>query len=148
MALAVTEPLRTEVERAFPERPFELSFWDGTRVPATTDGAPTFRFRSPRAIAHVLRAPGELGFGRAYVSGLLEVDDLDAAVRLVDSWAPPPLGVREQARLGIAMLRACGVTRPPRAVPEAARSCRVSPGACVRSCGNGRQAPDTPDSRR
>ena len=108
MALAVTRPLRSEVERAFPERPFELSFWDGTRVAATTDGAPTFRFRSPRAIAHVLRAPGELGFGRAYVSGLLEVDDLDAAVRLVDSWEPPPLGVREQARLGIAMLRACG----------------------------------------
>jgi len=111
--LAVTEPLRTEVRRALPDRPFELRFWDGTSVPATIDAAPTFSFRSPRAIAHVLRAPGELGLGRAYVSGLLEVDDLDAAVRLVDAWRPPPLGVRERVRLGLALVRACGVVRPP-----------------------------------
>ena len=118
MALAVTAPLRSELRRALPERPFELRFWDGTSVPATTDSGPTFSFRSPRAIAHVLRSPGELGFGRAYVSGLLEVDDLDAAVQLVDGWRPPPLGVRERARLGLALVRACGIVRPPR-VPAA-----------------------------
>jgi cyclopropane-fatty-acyl-phospholipid synthase len=114
VALAATAPLRSELRRALPERPFELRFWDGTSVPATTDAAPTFSFRSPRAIAHLLRAPGELGLGRAYVSGLLEVDDLDAAVRLADGWRPPPLGVRERARLGLALLRACGIVRPPR----------------------------------
>ncbi|TMK67020.1 MAG: class I SAM-dependent methyltransferase [Actinobacteria bacterium] len=118
MALAVTAPLRSELRRALPERPFELRFWDGTSVPATTDSGPTFSFRSPRAIAHVLRSPGELGFGRAYVSGLLEVDDLDAAVQLVDGWRPPPLGMRERARLGLALVRACGIVRPPR-VPAA-----------------------------
>ena len=112
MPLAVTAPLRDELRRALPERPFELRFWDGTNVPATTKGAPTFSFRSPQAIAHVLRAPGELGLGRAYVSGLLEVDDLDAAVQLVDEWRPPPLGVRDRVRLGLALVRACGLVRP------------------------------------
>src|SRR5918912_3203787 len=114
MAFATTRPLREELQRALPERPFALDFWDGTRVPATTEPAPTFSFHSPRAIAHVLRAPGELGLGRAYVSGLLDVDDLGAVVRLVDAWRPPPLGVREQARLGVALARACGLTLPPR----------------------------------
>ena len=106
--------LRREVSAAFPQRPFALSFWDGTAVPATEAGAPTFSFRSPRALAHVLRAPGELGLGRAYVAGLLDVDDLEAAVRLVDAWSPPPLPLSRQARLGAAIVRACGLVRPPR----------------------------------
>jgi cyclopropane-fatty-acyl-phospholipid synthase len=110
---ADTRPLRREVERCLPERPFALSFWDGSALPATNGGGPTFSFRSPRALAHVLRAPGELGLGRAYVSGLLEVDDLDAAVRLVDAWRPPPIPVRDRARLAAAVARACGLTMPP-----------------------------------
>ncbi|MEA2399214.1 MAG: cyclopropane-fatty-acyl-phospholipid synthase [Thermoleophilaceae bacterium] len=114
MAFSTTAPLRHEVERSLPERPFALRFWDGTQVPATNGSGPTFFFRSPRALAHVLRAPGELGLGRAYVAGLLEVDDLDATMRLVDRWRPPPIGVRDRARLGAALLRACGLTRPPR----------------------------------
>jgi cyclopropane-fatty-acyl-phospholipid synthase len=64
----------------------------------------------------VLRAPGQLGLGRAYVSGLLEVDDLDAALSLLGSWKPPPLDRGARARLGLAGLRACGLVRPP-AVP-------------------------------
>ena len=35
--------------------------------------------RSPAGVARALRAPGQLGIGRPYVAGLLEVDDLDAA---------------------------------------------------------------------
>ena len=42
---------------------------------------PTFTVRSPRAVAHALRAPGQLGLGRAYVAGELEVDDIDAVMR-------------------------------------------------------------------
>ena len=63
----------------------------------------------------MLRAPGELGIGRAYVAGLLEVDDIDAALRIVDTWEPPPLTFRQQARLGLAIVRGCGLVRPPRA---------------------------------
>jgi cyclopropane-fatty-acyl-phospholipid synthase len=111
--LARTEPLRRALRAAFPYRPFALRFWDGTGVQATEAAAPTFTFRSPRALAHVLRAPGELGIGRAYVDGLVEVDDLDAALRIVDSFEVPPLSLRQQLRLGGALLRACGVVIPP-----------------------------------
>jgi cyclopropane-fatty-acyl-phospholipid synthase len=115
MALSSTEALRQELQAALPERPFAVRFWDGTGIPATAPGGPTFSFRSPRGLAHLVRAPGELGLGRAYVAGLLDVDDLDAAVRLVDAWRPPPVPVRRRARLGLAMLRACGLVVPPRA---------------------------------
>jgi cyclopropane fatty-acyl-phospholipid synthase-like methyltransferase len=64
---------------AFAQRPFTLTFWDGTELPATESGGPTFTVRSSRAaVAHALRAPGQLGLGRAYVSGELDIDDIDA----------------------------------------------------------------------
>jgi cyclopropane-fatty-acyl-phospholipid synthase len=94
-----------------PDRPFALRFWDGGELPATRDG-PTLRFRSQDAIAHALRAPGELGLGRAYVRGDLEVDDLDALVALLGRWKPPPLGLSGRLRLGLAALRAAGLRRP------------------------------------
>jgi cyclopropane-fatty-acyl-phospholipid synthase len=114
LPFARTEPLRRELEAALPQRPFGVRFWDGTAVEATEPDAPTFSFRSPRALAHVLRAPGELGIGRAYVSGLLDVDDLDGALAVVDTFEPPPMGWRRLARLGGALVAACGLTRPPR----------------------------------
>ena len=113
MAFARTAPLRRELETTFPQRPFSVRFWDGTAVRATEPDGPTFLFRSPRALAHVLRAPGELGIGRAYVSGLLEVDDLDGALEVMDTFEPPPIRLRQQVRLGGALLAACGLTRPP-----------------------------------
>jgi cyclopropane-fatty-acyl-phospholipid synthase len=111
---ARTEPLRRELQDAFPERPFTVRFWDGTSVQATASESPTFSFRSPQAVAHVLRAPGELGVGRAYVSGLLEVDDLDGALRVMDTFEAPPIRPRQLLRLGGALVAACGITRPPR----------------------------------
>ncbi|MEA2346348.1 MAG: cyclopropane-fatty-acyl-phospholipid synthase [Thermoleophilaceae bacterium] len=103
--------------RALPERPFAVELWDGTTIPGTTPDAPRFRLRSPRALAHILRRPGELGIGRAYVSGLLEVDDLDAAIDLVSFWEPPPIPRRRLARMALAAVRACGLVAPP-PVPE------------------------------
>jgi cyclopropane-fatty-acyl-phospholipid synthase len=91
-----------------------VRFWDGTSVRATEPDAPTFTLSSPRALAHVLRAPGELGLGRAYVAGMIEVDDLDAALQIVDNFEPPPISLRHQARLALAIVRACGVVAPPR----------------------------------
>jgi cyclopropane-fatty-acyl-phospholipid synthase len=116
--LARTHPLRNELARALPERPFSVELWDGTRLGATTGDGPTFRVRSPAAIAHALRAPGQLGLGRAYVSGELEVDDLDAVLQLLNAWRPPPLDRAAQARLALAAARGCGLRRPPR-VPSA-----------------------------
>jgi cyclopropane-fatty-acyl-phospholipid synthase len=119
MALARTAPLRSQLERALPDRPFRVEFWDGTELPATSgNGVPRFLVRSPRAIAHALRSPGQLGIGRAYVSGDLEVDDMDAVIRLLDTWEAPPLGLGERARLAMAAARACGLAAVPR-VPRA-----------------------------
>jgi cyclopropane-fatty-acyl-phospholipid synthase len=111
--LRTTEPLRRELAATLPERPFEVTFWDGTSLPATNGTAATFHVRSPEALGHVLRAPGQLGIGRAYVSGTLEVDDLEAALRVVDTYQPPPLDRRAQLRLALAAARACGPMRPP-----------------------------------
>ncbi|MDX6602728.1 MAG: cyclopropane-fatty-acyl-phospholipid synthase [Solirubrobacterales bacterium] len=114
LAFSSTAPLRREIEGRIPSRPFAVEFWDGTRL-APTDGAgPTFYVRSPRAAAHALRAPGQLGLGRAYVSGDIEVDDIDAVIELLDAWQPPALDGGDKARLLVGAVRAAGLSRPPR----------------------------------
>jgi cyclopropane-fatty-acyl-phospholipid synthase len=113
VALSDTGPLRHALVAVLPRRPFAVRFWDGTEVRATEPGAPTLTFRTPRAIAHILRAPGELGLGRAYVTGLLEVDDIDGALRMVDEFEPPALTLGQRAGLGLALVRACGLVMPP-----------------------------------
>jgi cyclopropane-fatty-acyl-phospholipid synthase len=112
LALARSAPLRNALAQALPERPFTVGFWDGTELKGTAPG-PRLTVRSPRAAAHALLAPGELGIGRAYVSGEIEVDDLDAAVEMVRSWAPPALDRATKARLALSAVRAMGITRPP-----------------------------------
>jgi cyclopropane-fatty-acyl-phospholipid synthase len=114
LPFARTAPLRREIEAALPRRPFAIRFWDGTSVEATERDAPTFSFLSPEALAHVVRAPGELGLGRAYVLGLIEADSIEKALAVVDTFEPPKLSVAQMARLGGALVRACGLVRPPR----------------------------------
>ena len=113
MPLARPRALLREIDSAFPERPFTVRLWDGSELPATVDGGPTFTARSPRAVAHALRAPGQLGLGRAYVSGELEVDDIDSVIDLLDEWKPPPVDLAARLRLLAAAVRAMGITRPP-----------------------------------
>ncbi len=147
MGLAVTGPLRREVVRALPSRPFAVRFWDGSELPATVSVddpgpaqptvPPTFTVHSPRVVAHALRAPGQLGLGRAYVSGELAVDDIDAVIRLLDTWRPPPIEGRGRVRLMLAALAAMGLTRPPRAptselVPRGTRHSRERDARAVR----------------
>ncbi len=113
MPFATTEPLRREIEARIPQRPFSVEFWDGTKLPASEGDGPTFFIRSPRAAAHALRAPGQLGLGRAYVSGDIEVDDMDAVIELLDSWQPPTLEGADKRRLLLGAIRAAGIQRPP-----------------------------------
>ncbi len=113
MPLSQTAPLRRALTSTLPRRPFGVRFWDGTEVPATEPGAPTLTLLTPRALAHALRAPGELGLGRAYVAGMLEVDDMDAALRMVDEFEPPELSLGQQVSLAVAVIRACGLVVPP-----------------------------------
>src|SRR4051812_8369326 len=108
-----TKPLIREIERAFPERPFTIELWDGARVPSTNGGGPTFKARSKDAIAYAVAAPGQLGLRRAYVSGAIEIDDMDAVIDVLNDWKPPPVGTGTKARLIAAALRAGGARRPP-----------------------------------
>jgi cyclopropane-fatty-acyl-phospholipid synthase len=140
MPLANTKPLRRELAVALPERHFRVRFWDGTEL-TPTDGnghGPTFTVRSPKAVAHVLRAPGELGLSRAYVAGQLEVDDLDGVIGLMDEgFHEPRLHRAARVRVALAGLRACGLTLPPRAPsaelrPHGRRHSRVRDARAVR----------------
>ncbi len=137
MPLARPAPLRREIESAFPERPFTVVFWDGSELPATGGEGPTFTVRSPQAVAHALRAPGQLGLGRAYVSGELAVDDIDGVIALLDSWKPPPVDATTRLRLTVAAIRAMGLTRPPKPprselVPKGTRHSRERDARAVR----------------
>jgi cyclopropane-fatty-acyl-phospholipid synthase len=110
---ANTAPLRREIATRLPERPFTIEFWDGSKVPSTSGEGPVFSVRSPRAIAHALRAPGQLGLGRAYVSGELEVDDIEQVIQVLDGWQPPSLDKSDQRSLMLAAVRAMGLVKPP-----------------------------------
>jgi cyclopropane-fatty-acyl-phospholipid synthase len=112
--LRTTEPLRRELEANLPERPFRVTFWDGSELPSTDgNGAPTLHVRSPRALAHALRAPGQLGLGRAYATGEIEPDDLDAVLLVLRRYQPPPIDRAGQLRLALAAARAAGPMLPP-----------------------------------
>jgi cyclopropane-fatty-acyl-phospholipid synthase len=112
--MRTTEPLRRELEANLPERPFRVTFWDGSELPSTTgNGAPTLHVRSPKALAHALRAPGQLGIGRAYATGEIEPDDLDAFLLVLRHYQPPPLDRGTQLKLALAAARATGPMLPP-----------------------------------
>lgn len=112
--LTSTAAFRRELAAALPERPFELAFWDGSIVPATLPGGPRFTVRSPAAVSQLLFAPGQLGLGRAYVAGLLDVDDLDLVMPLLGTWRAPTPDTGTRVRLAAAALRAAGPYPPPR----------------------------------
>ena len=93
VAFSNTTPLREEIGRVVPSRPFRLEFWDGSSLPPTENGGgPTFTVRSPKAVARALAAPGQLGLGRAYVTGDLAVDDIDAVAAMADARSASGMG--------------------------------------------------------
>src|SRR5690349_7393256 len=108
MSIATTAPLRRAIERLVPDRPFTIQFWDGTAVLATREGGPVLSLRSPHALAHTIRHPGQIGLSRAYVTGELQVDDLDALNRVAYSWDPPRFHRRQRLELLLAAARAAG----------------------------------------
>jgi cyclopropane-fatty-acyl-phospholipid synthase len=106
--------------------PVGLRAWDGSRAGAA-DG-PCVVLRSPRALRHVLWAPGELGLARAYVGGDLDVDG-DLAEGLSRFWrlaGRPRPGVADWPRIlrTATDLGAIG-PRPPRPAAEARLSGRL-----------------------
>lgn len=111
--LSNPQPLRDEIERALPERPFTIEWWDGAKTESTSPSELVFHVRSPKALGHALRAPGQLGIGRAYVAGALEPNDIDLAVDLLQQWKPPAISSETKRRLILAAIKAHGVQRPP-----------------------------------
>ncbi len=114
--IKMSAPLAREIGRWAPSRPFELHFWDGVRLAATQPNAASFYVRRPAALGHLLRAPGRLGLGRAWVEGSLDVDDIDRAFLAIDRWQPPRPSARRAARLALALALAAapgGIPRRP-----------------------------------
>jgi cyclopropane-fatty-acyl-phospholipid synthase len=109
-----TTQLRSLITEVLPERPFKIALWDGTEVASTTGDGPAFTVRSPLALGHMLRSPGQLGLGRAYVAGALDVDDIDRTLELLDDYTPPPIDARTKARLAAAAVRAGALSEVPR----------------------------------
>ncbi len=63
------------VTEEFLGRESNVGFEDWTgRTWGASDAPVTVRFNSPDALKYFVRAPGELGFGRAYVSGAMDID--------------------------------------------------------------------------
>jgi len=108
-----TAPLREALAEVLPERPFRVTLWDGTELPSTSEDGPVFSLRSPVALGHMLRAPGQLGLGRAYVAGALDVDDVDKVLALLDGYSPPPIDTRTKGRLAAAAVRAGALKQLP-----------------------------------
>jgi cyclopropane-fatty-acyl-phospholipid synthase len=103
--------------------PFTVRFWDGSTLPAGEVGGaaragavPTVVVRDPLALAHVVHEPNQVGLARAWVSGLLDADDLESVLALRARFRDLRLTVADRARLLLAAGRVGGarlLSRPP-----------------------------------
>jgi len=110
-----------------PSLPIGLRFWDGSAL-GPSDPRSTIVVRSPDAIRRILTAPSEIGFGRAYVAGDLDVEgDLYEVLRLRDRLAARDggaslnLGLSGWVRMLRGALAVRAVGRPLAPAPEEAR---------------------------
>jgi cyclopropane-fatty-acyl-phospholipid synthase len=105
-------------------RGFSLAFWDGSRLPAHDGAAPTVTVRRPRALAYLLRSPGQLGLSRAYVMGDADVADDELEPLLAQASSYAGIRIRPAAALAAAAaaprLARHALRRAP-APPEEAR---------------------------
>src|SRR4051794_19845986 len=103
---ALVEPVVERIDRRAPgARDFALRFWDGSEVPPPSGVKPalTLVVRRPEALSYALRQPNELGLGRAWVSGALDVEgDLERGLALRERFR----GLRLTAADRLAALRA------------------------------------------
>jgi len=99
--------------------PVAFSLYDGSRV--GPDPAPaTIVVDSPNALRRIITAPGELGFGRAYVAGDLDVEgDIYAALRLRDQL--PEVKLRPRQYVAALRLAGAGGLKPLPPPKEEAR---------------------------
>ncbi|MFE9575522.1 class I SAM-dependent methyltransferase [Nocardia sp. NPDC006044] len=119
---AVFEPLAEAALGAHLAVRFE--FWDGSTIEPEGPCAGTIRIRSKDALRHMVWAPGELGIGRAFVSGAVDLDgDIFSILRSLATTAPSDakLGL-DAARKAILAARELGALgQRPAPPPEEAR---------------------------
>ncbi|MCU1458000.1 MAG: cfa [Actinomycetia bacterium] len=78
-----------------PDLPVAIRAWDGSRT-GPADAPATVVLKSPVALRRLLGAPNDLGFGRAYVAGDLDVEgDLYAVLELREHVQHPHVGPKE-----------------------------------------------------
>ncbi len=104
--------------------PFAVRFWDGSELrPERGEGSgDTLLIRDSRALAFVATAPNQLGLGRAWVAGDLDVDgDLERALRAGDRFRDLRLGLGDKLVSALAAARAGALHlhRPAPPVSEA-----------------------------
>jgi cyclopropane-fatty-acyl-phospholipid synthase len=107
--------------------PFNLRFWDGSEVPSpdSEPDPPTIYVRDERALAHLLHEPNQLGLARAWVSGSIDVDDLEHALALRHRFDGVHVSALSGLRLRLEALRIAGpkmLRRPPLPAIEAERA--------------------------
>lgn len=84
-----------------PDPPIAVSAYDGSRL-GPSEAPATLVIRSPAVFQRLLGAPGELGLGRAYVSGELDIEgDLYAALAALRERVPDAagFGLRQLTRI-------------------------------------------------
>jgi cyclopropane-fatty-acyl-phospholipid synthase len=108
------------------ETAIRVRAWDGSE--AGPAGAPVVVVRDRRALTRLLAAPGELGFGRAFVAGEIDVEgDLYEALRQTPLASDRVVerSRLDQARAAASALRTAAalgaLRRPPPPPPEEAR---------------------------
>jgi cyclopropane-fatty-acyl-phospholipid synthase len=103
-----------------PDLPVAVEAYDGSRL-GPADPPATLIVRSPDALRRILTAPGELGVGRAYVAGDLDVEgDIYAALSaLRDRLLEVRIGPAQL--IGIAKVLGAEGLRPLAPPPEEAR---------------------------
>jgi cyclopropane-fatty-acyl-phospholipid synthase len=77
-------------------RGFGVALWDGTRLPAEGNERFVLRVNAPNALRVALSPPIDLGAGRAFAAGLIEVDGdaeyaIDTLYRASTSGSPSPI---------------------------------------------------------
>jgi cyclopropane-fatty-acyl-phospholipid synthase len=84
--------------------PFAVRFWDGSELrPDREVSGDTIVLRDSRALSYIATAPNQVGLGRAWVAGDLDLDgDLERALRLGERFRGLRLGLGDR----IASLRA------------------------------------------
>ncbi|MGH2693891.1 MAG: class I SAM-dependent methyltransferase [Actinomycetota bacterium] len=134
--MSVADVLRPVVRSWLGEEPpVRLLFWDGSSL--GPEGGPfggpygatsTVAVRSPDALRRLIYAPNELGLGRAYVAGELDVQgSMFDALSLRDALAPPDrdadlsLGLSDRLRILRAAAAVGALGRPLPPPPQEAR---------------------------